>query len=404
MICPWGMLGFYLCGFAFHVRRPGGRSGPWGGYFLANHEITWTLFGKPFGILGWKGFMLQGAGTTAPRLRCPCFPNGVQWTRRATIPTGRRRRSDGKFSAFMILTAAVLHHHVSLFAELGVGGGVACRNSGQTSAWATVMWIRRIVRGSHARRGDLPHLLLAHPGPPPRPNTTRKGKSFTRSRLTIFRFVMLGTFILAFGLVRIPIQDPPSPERTCASLSSPSTRCWPRRPARLRRRSTCGVQRTRNPIVHDVQRHVWPAWCHHRPVRLCQRGRRASSASSRAPCRGIGVLLRTDRHRRLASAPSRSMAQMAPWGCLSIGPPGGRHLWRWLERRVGNRQRIVLRRRPQPFWAELVGVVTCLSPVSVLSIIVFFIAEKVVGTVCPWKMRSKDLTFLKWAVPGYSGS
>src|SRR5476651_250680 len=61
MIYPMGMLGFYLCGFAFMFGGLG-AIGTMGNYGGLNHEITWTLFGKPFGMLGAKGFLLQGAG------------------------------------------------------------------------------------------------------------------------------------------------------------------------------------------------------------------------------------------------------------------------------------------------------------------------------------------------------
>ena len=59
MIYPMGMLGFYVCGFAFMFGGLGAL-GTLGGYAGLNHEITWTIFGKPFGIIGWKGFHPPG--------------------------------------------------------------------------------------------------------------------------------------------------------------------------------------------------------------------------------------------------------------------------------------------------------------------------------------------------------
>src|SRR6266550_4437281 len=61
MIYPMGMLGFYLCGFAFMFGGLGSIS-TMGGYGGLNGEWTINLFGKPFGLLGHKGFMLQGVG------------------------------------------------------------------------------------------------------------------------------------------------------------------------------------------------------------------------------------------------------------------------------------------------------------------------------------------------------
>jgi hypothetical protein len=69
MIYPMGILGFFLCGFAFMF---GGISDPMspnhrvlatlGGYAGLNHELGFHLGGKFIGLLGWHGFLLQGVG------------------------------------------------------------------------------------------------------------------------------------------------------------------------------------------------------------------------------------------------------------------------------------------------------------------------------------------------------
>jgi len=86
MIYPMGMLGFYVCGFAFMFGGIG-AIGTMGGYAGLNHEITWTLFGKPFGVLGWKGFLLQGAGYDTAAFALFLFQMVFMDTA-ATIPTG----------------------------------------------------------------------------------------------------------------------------------------------------------------------------------------------------------------------------------------------------------------------------------------------------------------------------
>jgi len=56
-----GMLGFYVCGFAFMF----GGLGPlttMGNYGGLNGEWTINLFGKPFGLPRTQGFLLQGVG------------------------------------------------------------------------------------------------------------------------------------------------------------------------------------------------------------------------------------------------------------------------------------------------------------------------------------------------------
>ena len=59
MIYPLGMLGFYLCGFAFMFGGIGAL-GTMGGFDGLNQEFAITLFGKSFGLFGTKGFMLSG--------------------------------------------------------------------------------------------------------------------------------------------------------------------------------------------------------------------------------------------------------------------------------------------------------------------------------------------------------
>src|SRR5262249_37597298 len=88
MIYPMGMLGFYLCGFAFMFGGCGAAGlGTMGGFGGLNHEITWHIWGKDFGILGWRGFMLQGAGYDTSAFALFLFQMVFMDTT-ATIPTG----------------------------------------------------------------------------------------------------------------------------------------------------------------------------------------------------------------------------------------------------------------------------------------------------------------------------
>src|SRR5476651_2579499 len=56
MIYPMGMLGFYLCGFAFMFGGLG-AIGTMGNYGGLNHEFTVTLFVHPFGLIGLQGVL-----------------------------------------------------------------------------------------------------------------------------------------------------------------------------------------------------------------------------------------------------------------------------------------------------------------------------------------------------------
>ncbi len=86
MIYPLGMLGFYICGFAFMF----GGLGPiatMGGYGGLDHEVIINLFGKEFGLFGGRGFFLSGSGYDVAVFALFLF-QVVFMDTTATIPTG----------------------------------------------------------------------------------------------------------------------------------------------------------------------------------------------------------------------------------------------------------------------------------------------------------------------------
>src|ERR1041385_2280988 len=120
MIYPMGMLGFYVCGFAFMFGGLG-AIGTMGGYAGLNHEVTWTILGKPFGIIGWKGFLLQGAGYDTAAFALFLFQMVFMDTT-ATVPTGGVAER-WKFSAFMIYGCFIGTVMYPLFGNWVWGGG-----------------------------------------------------------------------------------------------------------------------------------------------------------------------------------------------------------------------------------------------------------------------------------------
>ena len=86
MIYPLGMLGFYICGFAFMFGGLG-AIGTMGGFDGLNHEFTIPFLGKTFGLFGMKGFFLgknvYDVGVFALFLFQMVFMDTT-----ATIPTG----------------------------------------------------------------------------------------------------------------------------------------------------------------------------------------------------------------------------------------------------------------------------------------------------------------------------
>ncbi len=120
MIYPLGMLGFYVCGFAFMFGGVG-AIGTMGGYSGLSHEITLNLFGKPFGLLGWSGFLLQGRGYDVAAFALFLFQMVFMDTT-ATIPTGAAAER-WKFSAFMIYGCFVGSVMYPIFGNWVWGGG-----------------------------------------------------------------------------------------------------------------------------------------------------------------------------------------------------------------------------------------------------------------------------------------
>jgi Amt family ammonium transporter len=55
------------------------------------------------------------------------------------------------------------------------------------------------------------------------------------------------------------------------------------------------------------------------------------------------------------------------------------------------------------FWAELIGVTTCFITLSVLSLIVYFIAEKLAGNRVALDTEIEGLDVPEMGVPGYNG-
>lgn len=103
LIYPLGMIGFFICGFAFMF----GGVGPLatlGGYSGLDQELTINLFGHTFGLLGTKGFFLSGTYDVA--VFGLFLFQMVFMDTTATIPTGSMAER-WKYSSFFIYGLAV---------------------------------------------------------------------------------------------------------------------------------------------------------------------------------------------------------------------------------------------------------------------------------------------------------
>ena len=120
MVYPLGMLGFYICGFAFMFGGVG-VLGTLGGYAGLNHEFTINLFGKSFGLFGTQGFFLSGATYDVAVFSLFLFQMVFMDTT-ATIPTGALAER-WKFLSFFIYALFVGTVIYPIFGNWVWGGG-----------------------------------------------------------------------------------------------------------------------------------------------------------------------------------------------------------------------------------------------------------------------------------------
>lgn len=120
MIYGIGMLGFWICGFAFMFGGVGLLS-TLGGATALNHEATITILGHTFGLLGLKGFFLSGAAYDVGIFTLFLFQMVFMDTT-ATIPTGAMAER-WRFLPFVIYGFFISMVVYPLFGNWVWGGG-----------------------------------------------------------------------------------------------------------------------------------------------------------------------------------------------------------------------------------------------------------------------------------------
>lgn len=121
MVYPIGMLGFWICGFAFMFGGVGGFSALGAGTAALNHELVIHLFGKEFGLIGWKGFFLGPSVYDAGIFTLFLFQMVFMDTT-ATIPTGAMAER-WKFLPFIVYGFFISMVIYPLFGNWVWGGG-----------------------------------------------------------------------------------------------------------------------------------------------------------------------------------------------------------------------------------------------------------------------------------------
>ena len=120
MVYVIGMLGFWICGFAFMFGGIGQVSAL-GMVANLNNEFTLSLFGKDFGLFGFKGFFLTGDAYDVSVFTLFLFQMVFMDTT-ATIPTGAMAER-WKFLAFLVYGFFISMLIYPIFGNWVWGGG-----------------------------------------------------------------------------------------------------------------------------------------------------------------------------------------------------------------------------------------------------------------------------------------
>ena len=422
MIYPLGMLGFYVCGFAFMfggVGTPG--AGSLGTCTSLSHEMTWTIFGKPFGIIGTHGFFLTG-DTYDAGLFCLFLFQMVFMDTTATIPTGAAAER-WKFSAFMLYGCFIGTVMYPVFGNWVWGGG-----------WLSQLGVNFGLGHGHVdfagssvvhMQGGVIALIFAWLIGP-RLGKYNKDGSINPMPAHNIPMAILGTFILAFGWFGF---NPGS------TLSGTDLRI--------------AVVATNTMLASATGCLGALLWMWFRrgkpdPSMGCN-GMLAGLVAITCPCAFVsafgasalglvaGLLVVEsvfffDKVKIDDPVGAISVHGVnGAWGCLSLGlfadgaygqGWNGAH---WFKLANGTYQIMDPSAAPKDaveqgvlglfyggglsqFWAELVGVTTCFITLSVLSIIVYKIVEMLVGNRVTEEVELEGLDIPEMGVLGYNGT
>ena len=398
MIYPMGMLGFYLCGFAFMF----GGLGPiatMGGYGGLNGELTVPIFGKPFGLIGYKGFLLQGVGYDTAAFALFLFQMVFMDTT-ATIPTGGAAER-WKFSAFMIYGCCIGTIMYPLFGNWVWGGGWLAQlgsNFGlghghvdfagssvvhmQGGVIALIFcWLIGPRYGKYDKNGKIVHPIIPHNIP----------------------FVMLGTFILAFGWfgfnpgsslagtdLRIAVVAVNTMLASATGAVGATLWMW--------------LVRTKKPdpsmMCNGMLAGLVAITC---PCAFVS----ASGASILGLVAGVLVVESVFFFDKIGIDDCVGAISVhgvnGAWGCLSLGLFADGTYGEGWNGVPGTVKGLFYGGGFSQLIAEFIGVSVCFVTLSILSIIVYKLAEVLVGNRVSHETEIEGLDIPEMGVPGYSG-
>jgi len=406
MIYPMGMLGFYLCGFAFMfggmadpMTPSGGGIGTMGGYAGLNHELGFHIGSKFIGLLGWKGFLLQGAGYDTAAFALFLFQMVFMDTT-ATIPTGAAAER-WKFSAFMLYGCAIGTIMYPVFGNWVWGNG-----------WLSQLGTNFGLGHGHLdfagssvvhMQGGVIALIFAWLIGPRYGKYDSSGKIVNPIVPHSIPMVMLGTFILAFGWFGF------NPGSTLAGTDL--------------RIATIAVNTMLAGSTAALAATLYMWWFKTKkpdPSMMCN-GMLAGLVAITAPCAFvsaggasiIGIIAGILVVEAVFFFDKRGIDDAVGaisvhgvngcWGCLSIGLFADGTYGDGFNGVAGNVTGLFYGGGMNQFWAELIGVTTCFVTLSVLSIIVYKVVEAIVGNRVSKEVEIQGLDMPEMGAPGYAG-
>ncbi len=397
MIYPLGMLGFYLCGFAFMFGGVG-PLGTLGGYSGLSHELTLNLFGKPFGLLGWSGFLLQGKGYDVAAFALFLFQMVFMDTT-ATIPTGAAAER-WKFSAFMIYGAFIGTIMYPIFGNWVWGGGWLSQlgvNFGLGHGYVDFAGSSVV----HMQGGVIALIFAWLIGP--RYGKYNEDGSINPVQPHNIPMAIIGTFILAFGWFGF------NPGSTLAGTDL--------------RISVVAVNTMLASATGAMAATLWMWWFRTKkpdPSMMANgmlaglvaiTGPSAFVSAGGASIIGLisGVLVVESVFffdRKKIDDPVGAISVHGvngAFGCLSLGLfADGTYGDGW-NGVSGTVRGLFYGGGMGQFWAELIGVITCFLTLAVLAYVVYQIAEKLVGNRVPKEAEIEGLDIPEMGVLGYNG-
>jgi len=398
MIYPLGMLGFWVCGFAFMfggVGTPG--AGTLGTCASLTHEFTVNLFGHPFGLIGTHGFFLAG-DTYDAGLFCLFLFQMVFMDTTATIPTGAAAER-WRFSAFMIYGCFIGTVMYPVFGNWVWGGG-----------WLSQLGVNFGLGHGHVdfagssvvhMQGGVIALIFAWLIGP-RVGKYNKNGSINPMPAHNIPYAILGTFILAFGWFGF------NPGSTLSGTD-----------LRIAVVATNTMLASATGCMAAI---LWMWWRKGKPdPSMACNGMLAGLVAITAPCAFVNSLgacligliagllvvesvfffdkIKIDDPVGAISVHGANGA----WGCLSIGLFADGSYGDGWNGVSGTVRGLFYGGGMSQFWAELIGVTTCFVTLSILSIIVYKIAEALVGNRVPEEVEIEGLDIPEMGVTGYCG-